>query len=110
VPLTLFWQRQVPIEADYSVFAHLLDKNGQLVAPDRFHAGGRLPADECWGDNELIVDRHGLLLPDALPAGDYELRVGIYLPATGQRVTVLGANGEVLGDSISLGRVKVASP
>jgi hypothetical protein len=110
VPLTLFWQRTAAVAEDYSVFVHLLDGNGQLVAQtDSGPVGGSRPTSG-WGKGELIVDRHGLPLPDKLPAGDYELRVGIYLSATGERLPVLGAASEVQGDSIPLGTLSVASP
>jgi hypothetical protein len=56
----------------------------------------------------MVVDRLGLLLPSDLPAGDYQLLVGMYLPATGDRLAVVGAEGDA--DTISLGHVRVVSP
>ncbi len=41
-----------------------------------------------WQAGEQIVDRYGLLLPDLLPAGQYTIAVGLYHPATGQRLPV----------------------
>ena len=110
VPLTLFWQSQSPVEQDYNVFVHLLDGSGQLVAQSDSSPVGSARPTSGWGEGEEIVDRRGLPLPDLLPPGEYELRVGMYLPATGERLLLIGTGGELLGDSLSLGKVQVASP
>lgn len=106
LPLTLFWQRLAAIDGDWAVFVHLLDSNGQLIAQtDSTPAGGLRPTSG-WTEGEQIVDRHGLALPDPMPPGTFELRVGLYLPATGERQPVTGMRA----DSLSLGQVKVAEP
>jgi hypothetical protein len=110
LPLTLFWQRLGTISEDYSVFVHLIDGSGALVSQtDSAPVGGQRPTSG-WQEGELIVDRHGLLLPDNLPPGEYELRVGIYLPTKGERLPVAGPEGESLGDSMALVRIVVAHP
>jgi hypothetical protein len=107
VPLTLLWQGQGQVEEDYSVFVHLLDGSGQPLAQvDSAPVGGSRPTSG-WREGETIVDRHGLLLPDDLPPGKYELHMGLYLPATGERLPVRDAKGNVLGDSLSLGWLQV---
>ena len=109
VPLTLFWQGLAPPEEDYQVFVHLLDKDGQLVSQtDSVPAGGSRPTSG-WGKGEMIVDRHGLLLGDEIATGTYEVRVGMYLPATGERLPVWDAAGNPLGDSLSLETLEIAT-
>jgi 4-amino-4-deoxy-L-arabinose transferase-like glycosyltransferase len=109
VPLTLFWHRQAPLGEDYQVFVHLLDKGGQLVAQtDSAPAGGSRPTSS-WGEGQVIVDRHGLLLSDEIAPGSYEVRVGLYLPATGERLPVWDAAGNPLGDSLSLENLEIAA-
>jgi hypothetical protein len=109
VPLTLFWQAQAPVGEDHQVFVHLLDEEGQLVAQsDSAPAGGTRPTSG-WGEGEVIVDRHGVLLGDELAPGTYELRVGMYLPATGERLPVQDAGGKPLGDSLALEMVEVTT-
>jgi 4-amino-4-deoxy-L-arabinose transferase-like glycosyltransferase len=110
LPLTLFWRSGPGIEADYTVFVHLLDEDGQLVAQtDSAPVGGSRPTSS-WGEGETIVDRHGLPLPDDLPSGTYQLLAGMYLPSTGERLLVADRRGVPLGDSIPLGQVTVVSP
>ena len=107
-PLTLFWQSPIPVVEDFNVFVHLLDGNGQMVAQtDSAPVGGSRPTSS-WGKGESIVDRHGLLLPGDLPAGNYDLHLGLYLPATGDRLALWDAEGNPLGDSLLLGQLEVA--
>ncbi len=109
-PLSLFWRRQAAVAEDYNVFVHLLTGDGQIVAQaDSAPAGGTRPTSG-WVEGELIVDRHGLLLPDDLPAGEYQLLAGMYLPATGDRLVVVGAEGDAQSDSVRLGNVTVTAP
>jgi hypothetical protein len=110
VTLTFFWRTPTPVGPDYSVFVHLLDGLGQLVAQnDSAPAGGSRPT-MTWSEDEMIVDRRGLPLPNNLQPGEYDIRVGMYVPASGERLPVLDASGSLLGDSLSLGHLEVAPP
>jgi hypothetical protein len=110
VPLSLFWQRIAPVEGDFSIFVHLVDSSGQIRAQtDAMAVGGSRPTSS-WRDGEIIVDRHGLLLPGDMEPGTYQLWVGMYLPETGERLSVRDQSGEVLGDAIELNPVVVVSP
>lgn len=110
VTVTLFWQAPTPIRLDYSIFVHLLDGTGQLVAQnDSAPVGGSRPTT-TWAEDEMIIDRRGLPLPNDLQPGEYDIRLGMYLPASGERLPVRDASGSLLGDSLSLGHLEVASP
>jgi 4-amino-4-deoxy-L-arabinose transferase-like glycosyltransferase/lysophospholipase L1-like esterase len=107
VPLTLFWQTAQVLPADYSVFLHLIGPDGQIVAQtDSGPAGGSRPTSG-WQPGEAVVDRHGLLLPASVVPGEYQLRLGLYLPSTGERLPVIGPAGKQLGDSMLLSRITV---
>jgi hypothetical protein len=41
-----------------------------------------------------IADTHTIQLPPDLPAGSYEVRVGLYDPESGERLSVVGGDGE----------------
>jgi hypothetical protein len=110
VPLTLFWQAAGMVGQDYNVFVHLLGADGRIVAQnDGAPAGGSQPTGG-WQAGDQIIDRRGVLLPDALPAGKYDLRLGMYAPAAGERLPIRDASGEFLGDSLHLGTIVVESP
>lgn len=84
--VTLNWQALEPAERDYTVFVHLLDADGQLVAQhDGMPRDGGRPTTD-WDAGETIVDTHFVLLPPGLSEGDYRLRAGWYDGQTGERV------------------------
>jgi hypothetical protein len=96
--VTLYWRCQQPPNASYTVFVHLLDASGQVVAQhDSQPQDGAYPTS-IWDAGEVVQDRHALALPSALPEGRYLLRVGLYLLETGERLQVEGN-----GDSLDLG-------
>ena len=59
---------------------------------------------------ERVQDPSLLEIPSGVSPGDYDLRVGMYILETGERLPLLGMEGQVLGDSITLGRVTVTLP
>jgi hypothetical protein len=97
VDITLHWRAvQVP-ENDYTVFVHLLDGEGNVIAQhDGQPQGGTYPTS-VWDDGEVVADDHPLVLPPDLSPGDYRLRVGLYRLETGERLPVAGG-----GDSVEL--------
>jgi hypothetical protein len=107
VPLTLFWQARQPVQQDAKVFVHLLDAAGQLVAQHDSEPVNGLRPTSTWRPGESIVDRHGVLLPDDLPPGDYHLVAGLYDPVTGNRLLVTAGTSAPPGDSWPVGTVQV---
>jgi hypothetical protein len=108
--LTLLWQARGEIDGPYKVFVHLVNGAGQLVAQRDGEPAGGLRPTNTWSPGDTITDRVGLYLPPGTPPGDYELLVGMYEPSTLERLPVLDAKGQEVGDSISLGTVHVAVP
>jgi hypothetical protein len=104
------------MEQDYAVFIHLAGADGQPVAQvDSQPLSGRQPLSggyptSFWDKGEFLADPYSLLVPEDVLPGEYELRVGMYLPASGGRLPLLDADGQVLGDSISLGWITVRAP
>ena len=98
VTAKLYWQALTPPPAHYVVFVHLLDENGTLVTNhDSPPAFGTFPT-RTWSPGFIIPDEHPLTLPADLPHGRYQIKVGLYLPESGERLTVIDANGTELGD------------
>ena len=85
---TLHWQATGPISQDYTVFTHLVDSQGNLIAQqDNVPQKGRYPTS-LWSPGEIVLDPYVLHLPPDLLPGRYALRVGLYHPQTGQRLPV----------------------
>jgi hypothetical protein len=100
--VTLNWRCTSPPRYDYTVFVHLLDATGETISQhDGQPQAGAYPTS-IWDTEEAVVDEHLLPLPAELPAGNYQLRVGLYRLETGERLPV-----EDNGDSVELGPIKL---
>jgi hypothetical protein len=100
------WQALAPLDADYTLFVHLLDADGRLVAQhDKQPFDGFLPT-RLWKPGDTLVDTFTLPLPAELPAGDYTLFAGAYLPADGSALPVL-KDGQAAGTEVPLGTMHV---
>ena len=101
--LLLYWRGTAPIGEDYTVFAHLVDGDGKLVAGhDSQPQRGRRPT-LTWGLEEPIADAIILTVPPDAPIGDdYRLEIGLYDPRTMKRLSVVDAHGEPISDKITV--------
>ena len=105
--LTLFWSPRGRPSDDYTVFAHLLDSQGQIRGQaDSPPRAGRYPTS-VWDAGEVIVDLHTLALGPDLPAGEYHLAIGLYDPENGQRVEVVDEAGQIVGDRVIISGLAV---
>jgi hypothetical protein len=85
--LKLYWRADTIPTSDYTVFIHLLDLQGNLVAQfDSPPAAGAYPTS-LWNPGEIIADEHRL---GELPPGRYALQIGLYRLDTGRRLPVAG--------------------
>jgi hypothetical protein len=78
--LELQWMSNAQLPADYTVFVHVLDSNGQLVAQSDLQPGGGYAPTRSWPIGRPITDRHGVVLPPTLAAGEYQIVIGLYGP------------------------------
>ncbi|HUX86774.1 MAG TPA: hypothetical protein VMW65_07205, partial [Chloroflexota bacterium] len=105
--VTLYWSAQARPSRDYTVFVHLLNNHGQVLAQaDSPPQAGDYPTS-LWDPSETIVDRHVLTVPTDLPPGVYRLEIGLYQPETGKRLPILDAAGHAPGNRILLSGVQV---
>lgn len=104
--LTLFWNARATLRVDkpYTVFVHLLDKDGKVVAQkDSQPANGARPTTS-WITGEYIADNYELPIAANLAPGVYRIEIGWYDakdPAFA-RLQVLDDNGVPIGDQIIL--------
>ena len=89
--LTLYWEALGRPAADYTVFIQVWDEVRQVAGFDSRPLGGDYPTD-WWEEGERIVDPHTLDLGD-VPAGHYQLRIGMYRLDTGERLPAYDATG-----------------
>lgn len=98
IHLTLYWEAANKPTEDYTVFVHLLDADGQLVAQqDNQPQNGMYPTN-FWDAGERVQDEYTL----AVDPGTYTLAVGMYTLETLQRLPVVDASGRLLPDGLFL--------
>jgi hypothetical protein len=87
IEVVVDWQVLREGERPLTVFVHLYDSVGTLVAQhDGPPAQGFVPWP-LWQTGDTITDRHVIPLPAPLAAGSYRLAVGVYDPDSGERLT-----------------------
>ena len=92
--LTLIWNCLAPLSTDETIFVHVFDANGQLVAQaDGAPLRDLFPLSECRS-GEQIRDIRSVSLLD----GASTVKVGVYNRVTQQRLAAVGANGNELAD------------
>ena len=105
IHLTLVWRSLREMEVSYTVFTHLLDEEGQIRGQqDNPPQGGQYPTT-LWAPGQVVVDEYALAIHPDAPPGTYVIEVGMYDPATMQRLPVLDPTGAV-GDRVLLGSVE----
>jgi hypothetical protein len=86
LPLTLYWQATNATDRPYTVFVHLMDADGHIRGYGDGEPGeGRFPTTG-WLSGEYLTDPHNVSIDPAATPGSYRLRIGLYDPATGQRL------------------------
>jgi hypothetical protein len=95
VRVTLYWLGLRRPSSDYKVFVHLRDlADQQMISQhDSDPVYGFTPTTR-WDAGELVADEHLLPLPADIPPGTYQLWVGMYDPASGERLTSADAPGQ----------------
>jgi hypothetical protein len=86
LPVKLVWRADELFEETYSVFVHVLNSEGSLVAQSDGGPANWARPTTCWLPGEYIFDERLIQLPADLPAGTYTLYAGLYRPADGQRL------------------------
>lgn len=97
--LSLLWQAEAEIEADYAVFVHLTRDDAILAQDDSFPAGGYYPTS-LWRVGDIVSDEHTLALPEPYDPDKHKLVVGFYQLETLHRLQVLDEVGEPVNDRV----------
>ena len=98
IVLALYWRCDARLAVDYTTFVHVRHasppaggETGQPVAQmDRPPADGAYPTS-VWDAGEVIRDVVQVPVPAQLPAGEYEIAVGLYDSMSGSRLAVRGS-------------------
>jgi len=92
--LHFVWQSVAPMSEDFTVFVHLLDPAGALVAQSDAQPVGNAYPTSAWGVGDVVAYNIALKLPADAAPGQYTVRVGIYRWPSLERLTVANVAGE----------------
>lgn len=101
VELQLIWHARGRQNRDWTVFVHVVDVQGRIVAESNSQPrDGMFPMGQ-WVKGDWIEDIHTLALPPTESA-NYVLRVGLFDANTQQRTGVWNEKGRLVGDYLEL--------
>jgi hypothetical protein len=91
--MTLWWKCLESPQRRYTVFLHLYDASGKLVAQkDSQPASDHLPT-VFWRRGDVVRDQRAIELPAGLSSGRYTIAVGLYDPQTMVRLPAIAPDG-----------------
>jgi 4-amino-4-deoxy-L-arabinose transferase-like glycosyltransferase len=102
IAVELVWRDVRPAPIGYTVFLHVDDAKGNLVAQHDSPPVLGFGPTNAWKAGQVTEDRFGIALPATLPSGDYDLHVGLYRGS--QRLTLGDGTNQV-----SIGTLHVTS-
>ncbi|MBN1639648.1 MAG: DUF2723 domain-containing protein [Anaerolineae bacterium] len=110
--VVLEWEALQPVQENYKVFVQLLDMGLQIRAQgdDKAPLRGSAPTllwFPRWRRGMRLADSYELDLPGDLAPGRYALVTGMYGFTTFRRVQTVTAGGDLEGDWITLGHLRV---
>ncbi|MCS7061645.1 MAG: glycosyltransferase family 39 protein [Anaerolineae bacterium] len=86
------------IEA-FTIFMHLVDETGALVAQaDGPADNGNFPI-RWWRQGDVVTDERTIELPNEIRPGRYRLEYGFYRPGDGTRLPAFDAQGQPIPDA-----------
>ena len=94
--IDLHWQAEQRLDQDYTIFAHLLGPfnpatGGPVWAQhDSYPLDGGHPTTR-WLPGQKVIDRRTFEIPPEIPAGTYQIEVGLYDARSGERLVVDGS-------------------
>ncbi len=88
----LVWNPTAVAEQDFTVFVHLLDSRGQVIAQSDSRPVSGQRATLTWLPGEYITDEHTLGWSRSDYTGPAQIEVGLYDSVTGERAKL--SNGE----------------
>jgi hypothetical protein len=106
VELTLYWRARETIDRRYRAFVHV--ETDRIWGQHDDDPACRLPVTE-WRPGQLTSGQFRITLDPATPPGDYPLIIGLYDPESNTRLPAFDAEGQEVGDSVTLARLTVRS-
>jgi hypothetical protein len=97
--VTTRWLATQDIIEVFTIFMHLVDDTGAMVAQADGPADNNNFPIRWWRQGDLVDDERTIHLPDDVAAGLYRLEYGFYRPADGMRLPAFDAQGQPIPDA-----------
>ncbi|MBV7336089.1 glycosyltransferase family 39 protein [Chloroflexi bacterium TSY] len=102
----LVWTTLAHMATHYTGFAHLVGPDGTLAAQQDKPVLDGFVSMPLWYPGQKMLDEYQITIPDTATPGPYRLHVGLYDPATIERLTVQRGD-EIIGDSFLAAEIMV---
>ena len=108
IGLILYWRAMQRPDKDYTVFVHLTDAEGRMIAGfDSQPREGQTPSSH-WLPFELVPDGHVLVIPEDVPIGSILcLEICLYYLPTMQRLAIVDSLGAPIHDRLVIAPIDV---
>jgi hypothetical protein len=83
--ISWYWRAERRLAGSYAVFAHFIGPSGRFQ-DDYFPRG--LKPGVAWEAGETVKNRRTITVPESLPDGVYQLRIGVWDPSTGKQLSL----------------------
>ena len=125
VTIDLYWRASDKMDQDLHAFVHIADDTGKPLAQKDAPAGGEVYPTTQWARGEVIRERRVIAVDSQVPAGTYQVLVGVYSYQTMQRLPLVSPQGATAvrlttltvrapavaaGDGAGLAQVPAGSP
>jgi hypothetical protein len=99
----LVWLARAPMSESYKVVIDVIDDQGKPLARMDSRPQGYASNTNRWIPGQVVSDRFEVPLPPDASPGRYQVYLGLYNEADGQRLPVLDAAGKQVDDQVLLG-------
>lgn len=95
--LTLYWESQIAMDRNWSIFVHLVDEEGVIAAQRDRYPGQGLLATTLLRPGQTFADAYVIPIPKvAYVPSSARLEVGLYDLTTGERLPLAGSGHDAL--------------
>lgn len=111
IKLTLYWESLAAMDRDWSVFVHVGDENGIVVAQRDTYPGLGLMPTRKWAEEQTLADTYVINVPPTTYApSDTRIEIGLYDYNSGDRlIIVTGGDPDAGRDALTLSPLTIVS-
>lgn len=102
IELLTYWRVLQAADPPLAIFVHLLDAHSVVVGS---YDGLSVPPTS-WEPGDVFIQWHSLPVEPTAPAGEYQVELGFYSPATMQRLRIF-QEGQAVADRLLLSPIQV---